>query len=627
MPPSPPRPSSSKAGLAAALLVALVLAAYVPGVWTAGFIWDDDHYVTDNAALHDAAGLRAIWLDPGSSPQYYPLVFTTFWLERQLCGDGPRAHHLVNVLLHGLGALLLWLVLWRLRVPGAWLAAALFALHPVQVESVAWITERKNVLSTLLYLGAALAYLRFARPEQHEALAEGSRRDWRLYGLSLLLFGGALLAKTVTATLPAALLLVIWWRRGTIQLRRDVLPLLPLLALGAAAGLHTAHLEASQVGAANIDWGLGPADRWVLAGRVIGFYLFKLAWPAEQIFVYPRWSVDAAIWWQHLFPLSVLTLIAALWLLRARLGRGPLTALLFFCGTLFPVLGFVNVYPMRFSWVADHFQYLATIGPLALLGAGLHALAARIEPRLRPGAVVLGATLLAALGGLTYTQCLVYRDAETLWRHTLAKNPDAWMAHNNLGLLLAKRGHHAQAKAHLRRAVVLEPSCFQCQTNLGAALGRDGRTAAAIALFRAAIAQEPRYHEAHLNLALALLRSGKPREAERHLRRVVALKPQDAQAHFELARLRVRSQPPDFEGARRHFGAAARARPGWAKAHNNLAAVLERLDRTTEAEASYRRALAAEPGYQRARINLARLLARTGREQEARALLADAPQP
>jgi Flp pilus assembly protein TadD len=601
------------------LLLAMVGAAYLPGVWDAGFVWDDDHYVSDNRDLRDADGLRRIWLEPTSSPQYYPLVFTSLWVERQLFGEGPRCHHVVNVLLHGLGTLLLWLVLRRLRVPGAWLGAALFALHPVQVESVAWITERKNVLSTLLYLGAALAYLRFAL--HSSSVEEAAPRRGLGYAIALLLFLGALLSKTVTATLPAALLLVLWWRRGTLRPRRDLLPLVPFFALGIVLALHTLHLEATHVGATGADWALGPADRWVLSGRVIGFYLLKLAWPADLSFVYPRWPVDATVWWQHLFPLAVVALLGSLWLLRARLGRGPLVALLFFCGSLLPVLGFFDVYPMRFSWVADHFQYLASIGPLALLGGGLHTVGTRFPPRLRWGWLALCGALLLTLGWLSLRQCAIYHDAETLWRTTLARSPQAWIAHNNLGLLLGRQGRDEEARRHIARAVALKPSCFQCLTNLGALQGRRGHTADAVALFREALRVEPRYAEAHLNLALALLRLGQPAEAQRHLRRTVALRPDDALAHFELGRLRMRARPPDLEAAQRHFAAAARGRPAWAQAHNNLAAVLERLGRTAAAEASYRRALVLDPGYARARKNLARLLERTGRAAEARALL------
>ncbi|HOW19171.1 MAG TPA: O-GlcNAc transferase, partial [Phycisphaerae bacterium] len=339
---------------AAAGLLLLALAVYIPAM-RGGFVWDDDDYVTENRTLRSLDGLGRIWFDIRATPQYYPLVFTSFWLEYHLWDSRPGGYHVVNILLHGTSAVLLWLVLRRLAVPGAWFAAAVFAVHPVHVESVAWITERKNVLSGVFYLSAALVWLRFAGLDCPRA-AEPRRRS--LYAIGLFLFACALLSKSVTASLPAALLLVLWWKRGRIA-RGDFLPLVPFFALGAVMGLITAWVERHHVGAEGAEWALSAAERCLIAGRALWFYAAKLIWPVRLTFIYPRWPIDSGVWWQYLYPIAAVAAIGLLWGLRRRIGRGPLVAVLFFAITLAPALGFFDVYPMRYSFVADHFQYHA----------------------------------------------------------------------------------------------------------------------------------------------------------------------------------------------------------------------------------------------------------------------------
>ncbi len=353
------------------LIVLLVFLAYLPALH-GGFVWDDDAWTTNLSALfQDPSGLRSIWLRPTALQQYYPLSGTTFWLDYQLWEFWTTPYHVENVLLHALAALLFWRLLLRLRVPGAWLASALFALHPVMVESVAWITERKNVLSLVFYLGAWLAYGRYARyaesaasgrwpvtgPEKAtpvtdssgitrlpvEALANAGHPSL-FYGLAFLLFLGALLAKTTTFSLPAAILLIGWWQRGQIRWRADVLPTLPFFALALGLCALTAWLEKHHVGAQGSDFTLTFPQRCLVAGRAFWFYLGKLFWPADLCFVYPRWQPDPGVWWQWLFPATAIGSLFTLWLARGRIGRGPATALFYFVGTLFPVLGFMNVY-------------------------------------------------------------------------------------------------------------------------------------------------------------------------------------------------------------------------------------------------------------------------------------------
>src|SRR5688572_21356693 len=311
------------------VLLAMTLIAYLPA-FRAGFIWDDPDYVVNNATLRSLDGLRQIWFVPRATPQYYPLVHTSFWIEYQLWGLNPSGYHAVNVLLHALASILLWRVLKLLEVPGAWLAAGIFALHPVHVESVAWVTERKNVLSGVFYLASALAFLHF------EETAE-PRRRWRFYAMSLLLFVVALLSKTVTASLPAAILLVAWWKRGRVTWR-DLMPLIPFFVTGVALALRTAQFEREHVGASGAEFDFTWAERILIAGRAAWFYAWKLIAPVNLSFIYPRWTIDDRAAAQYAFPIAAIALVMTLALLRRRIGLGALVAVLFFGGTLVPAL-------------------------------------------------------------------------------------------------------------------------------------------------------------------------------------------------------------------------------------------------------------------------------------------------
>ena len=255
------------------------------------------------------------------------MVHTTYWIEYHLWGHHPAGYHLINILLHGLNAILIWKILQFLQVPGSLLAALLFALHPVHVESVAWITERKNTLSGLFYLLSAWCYLRtmLRPPEEKPSKA--------LYFASLLLFGAALLSKSVTATLPAALLLVVTWKRRRFN-PRDLLPVLPMVIAVIPMAMVTAWVEKNIVGTMYVNWDLSLLDRFLIAGRASWFYAAKLLLPLKLTFIYPRWNIDPGIWWQRLFPLTAVGLVGICWWQRQRLGTGTLVAVLFFGGTL-----------------------------------------------------------------------------------------------------------------------------------------------------------------------------------------------------------------------------------------------------------------------------------------------------
>jgi tetratricopeptide (TPR) repeat protein len=558
-------------------LVCLVIVAYLPAL-RCGFIWDDDVYVTENLVLRDLAGLGHIWLTPAATPQYYPLVHTSFWLEYHFWGLAPLGYHLVNVLLHGLAAWLLYRILSRLRVPGAWLAAAIFALHPVQVESVVWVTERKNVLSAVFYFASALAYLHFSPLEETDTSV---KPRWKWHGLAMLFFIAALLSKTVACSLPAALLLARWWKRGRLRWA-DVWPLMPFFVAGACLGLVTAWAEKNRVGAEGSEWALTFAQRFLIAGRALWFYAGKLVWPTSLTFVYPRWKINAAAWWQWLFPAAAAGVVAALWTMRRRLGRGPLAAVLLFIGTLSPALGFINVYPMRFSFVADHFQYLASVGLITLF-----AVWASRWPR---WTVPL---LLAVLAVLTWRQIDMYRNPETLWRTTLTRNPDALLADNGLGVILLGKGQAEEAAAHFRKVLAVQPDYIEASCNWGLVLFQNGQIDEAAAQFQRALEIEPNYDLAHNGIGCVLLRRGQVDEAMAHFQKALDLNPVNVQARLNLGLALERKGRIDEAVAQ--FQKCLVVDPACAPAHANLGGILVKKGRVEDGIAHYQAALQLQP--------------------------------
>ncbi len=507
------------------------MVVYLPAI-NGGILWDDDMHVTQ-PHLQSAGGLYRIWFEIGATLQYYPLLHTVFWIEHKLWGDATLGYHLTNVLLHTVDALLVAWILRRLKIPGAYLAAAVFALHPIQAESVAWITEQKNTLSGLFYLGSLLAYLDFDQSRKRSS-----------YGWAIGLFLLGVLTKTVIATLPGALLVIFWWRRGRLSWRRDVLPLAPFFVLGAGGGLITAWWELQINKCFGPDFTFTPVERCLIAGRTAWFLLGKLLWPTRLTFIYPRWEINAAAWWQYAFPLGAAALLAALWLIRRR-SRAPLAAALFYGGTLFPMLGFFNLYTFVFSFVANHYQYLAGLGPIVLASAGAALLLTRWRLWNRPGGYVLCLVPLAILAGLTRQQSEMYRDAETLYRQTLAENPDCWMACNNLGKILFDLRRIDEAMVYHRKALQIKPDDALAHHNLGMCFACKGDYDEAIACYRRALELAPNYANAHNDLGGLLLRQGEFDEAAVHFSKAMELAPKDpsvrrnrefAVAHRDAAR-------------------------------------------------------------------------------------------
>ena len=579
--------------LRALLLVSAVFLAYQT-VWHAGFIWDDDAHLTANRCIVGPLGLKEIWTSAAAN--YFPLVLTNFWVQHALWGLAPLPYHLVNIGMHAGCALLLWRVLRRLGVRGAWLGAAIWALHPVQVESVTWISELKNTQSCLFFLLAIEFFLRWVG-------AEGFKTGRWYYALAVLGALLAILSKPSTVMLPVVLGLCWWWQTGRWRWRQTV-ALLPFFLLSTLASGWTVWEQQFHSGALGAEWNLSWGGRLIVAGKVVWFYLGKLLWPHPLTFVYARWQIDATHALAYLPLLAILVL--GLWLWRQRHGwlRPEFFAAAYFFVSLFPVLGFFNIYFTRYSYVSDHFQYLASIGPAALAGAGLASLATRRELR-----AALSGFLLLALGCLSWRQGVDYVDDATLWRATLRRNPDCWLAHNNLAVLLTA-GQPDTAIAHLEQALRLKPDYPEAHYNLGNALSAKDRWTDAIAHYESALRLKPDYLMAHCNLGNALLRIGQVPGAIAHYTAALRIDPTYADAHYNLGNACFQSGR--FPEAISHYEQALQLRPNFAEAHANLGNVLLQTGRTLEAIAHYRQALQLKPDFAEALASLGEAHAKLG---------------
>ena len=547
------------------ILAVVTMLAYQPA-WHGGLLWDDDANIA-SPELRSLDGLRRIWFEPRATQQYYPLLYSSYWLQQRFWGDSPTGYHLVNLLLH-IGCVVLVLKILRLlRIPGAELATIVFALHPVNVETVAWITERKKTLSGVFGLAATLWYLKFD---------EGRSR--RSYALALGLFLLGLLSKTAIVTLPLALLVIFWWKRDAISWRRDVVPLIPFFFLSAAAGLMTSWVEYGNIGYKASTLAFSPVDRCLIAGRAFWFQLGKVLWPSNLMFVYPRWEINAAVGWQYLFPLAVLGLLGILWSLR-RWSRAPLAGVLVYIFLLLPSLGFLNIYFFFYSFVSDHWQYLACLGIITPCSSGIVLLAGQ----LKSWQVWLERATTLLLAGvlflLTWQQSRMYTNVETLYRTTIARNPACWMAYNNLGNILYQANRIPEAMDLFKQALRIKPAV--AHYSLGNALVLTGRTSEAIDQYEQALRINPNYAEVHNNLGNALLLTGRTSEAIDQYKQALWINPNYADAHNNLGA--ALGQMGQISEAIEQVKAALRIRPNFIHAQDNLIK-LEGLQKTTPAK-------------------------------------------
>ena len=506
------------------VIIAACFVAYIPAI-KSGFIWDDDVYVTNNPLLTAPHGLYRIWFAMFDSPaQYVPFVYTTictiFWIEHQLWGFNPMGYHAVNVAIHITNALLLWLVLRRLSIPGAWFASAVFALHPVQVESVAWITELKNTLMFFFLLLSVLCWMEFA-------LFQRSGR--KAYVYSLLLYALALFSKTTACMFPAVIIFILWFKRRPLTAKRW-LQAVPFVAIGIGMGLMAMWRE-KRLGTGDLNLGLGLADKFLIAGRALWFYICKLFWPTNLTFSYSRWHIDPTEIWQYAWPVAFLLVLAIAYLWRKRLGLAPLAALLFFALILFPMLGFFSLYTFVYTFAADHYQYVACIGPIALVAAGGERISRRLGTSGRIVIFSAAGILLLTLGVLTWRQSRIYANEQTLWSDTLNKNPDSWLAHTRIMAELLGQGKLEDAKYHAEQKIKLssytkaiKPSIYAAgYTKLANIYEAQGKLDYAVKYYQQSLEIDDNSSFTHYGLAAVLDKQGNYEMAKLHLRRVVEI--------------------------------------------------------------------------------------------------------
>ena len=621
--------------LLAFFLAASTLLAYQP-VWHGHPIWDDWRHLT-KAELASMSGLIRIWLEPGITQRFDPLVDTAFWIENKLWGTAPLGYHLVSITCHVGTALLLVAVLRRLHIKGAWLAAAIFALHPVCAESVAWISELKNTMSGVFFLGTILAYLRF-----DEARTPSS------YAMAMGLFLGALLSKTTTVVWPIAMIAIMWWKRGALSWKRDVLPLIPFAGLTLFDGWVALGIERDAVGNAMRELQFSLAQRLVIAGHACWFYLGKLLWPVGLCPIYPRWQIDHLRGVDYLYPIGVLVLLVVSWAQRKR-SRAPAAALLFFVGVLSPLLGIFSFSYQRYSFVADHFQYLASLGVITLAAAGGVWLRERWRLVPRFAGIALCVAVLATLAVLTREHSRAFADLGAFARTTLAGNPDSWVArdhlglvltsegklteaidlfnqvlranpkyglgHYNLGCALQSQGRIEEAVQQYQQAIEWQPDLVRPRYNLGCILASRGRLAEAIKQYQDALRLEPYASEVRNNLGIALASSGNLDEAIGQFQRAIELRPDFAEAHVNLGHaLAIRT---NFAQAITQYEEALRFDPKNASDHYDLAIALANSGDLAQATDQFREAARLNPDLPDVHTALAKVLEKQGLRDEA----------
>ncbi|HVM47716.1 MAG TPA: tetratricopeptide repeat protein [Candidatus Acidoferrum sp.] len=561
--PAAPRQERGTLVLGGAAIFLLAFAAYWPAL-RGQFVWDDIMLVQGNPLVTGHLGLGSIWFRTD-----FPLANVALWAQWQLWGDHPAGYHAVNVLLHIVGAIMLWRVLARLRIPGGWLAAVLFTVHPVCAASVAWVSELKNTLSLPFYLLSVWLFVGFEERQTEGQKAQAAGR----YLLSLGAFLLALLSKTSTVMLPVVLLGCAWWQRGRITIR-DLVRTGPFLLLSLAFGVMTVRFQAhgaivnATVQSENF-WG-----RLAGAGTALWFYLGKALLPLHLSMIYPRWSINPVSPAAHLPLLLWCGLLGLCWWFRQGLGRHVLFGLGCFTVNLLPVNGLLNMYFLALSRVSDHFDYLPLTAIAALAAAGLCRLPGTLMLRIGGGALVLALSLLTA------QRAQVFATEEALWRDTLDRNPDAWIAHANLGWILADQRKYDEAISHLDASLKLNPNNAQAHCNLGRVLSLQGRFAEAQGQFQAALKLKPSDAAIRRSYASALADEGKKEAAIGELREALRLRP-DAETRIQLAGLL--QQAGQGRAAASEYRQALRRQPGSVEALSNLAWLL-----ATSSDASLR---------------------------------------
>ena len=612
-----------------ALIAIAAFVAYFPSI-NGEFILDDDKLVTANAIIKASDGLWRFWCTTEAA-DYWPMTNTTFWIEWRLWGINPAGYHVTNLILHIAEALLIWIILRKLSIPGAIFAALIFAVHPVNVESVAWISQRKNTMAMLFFLLSILWYLKaemqsahgchahapLGHDRQHGCHAHACRVHDRQtmaiywYWLSLTAFLLAMLSKGSVVVLPVLLLGIVWWLRPLTK--RDLARTAPFFAVALVLGIVNVWFQ--RHGNEAVIRVVSPIERLLGAGGVVWFYLYKALLPIDLAFIYPQWNIKAGnwLWWLPLLAALIVTTVLVWY--RMSWSRPFLFAWVFFCAALVPVMGFTDVGFMIHSLVADHYQHIAIIGVIALASAGFGSWHRRAQGGVYWAATVAAIAAVGILMFLTWRQSGLYRDPMTLYQATLEKNPDCWIAHNNLGLSMSDPNRLQEIIDHYRQAIRLKPDYADAHNNLGVALIQIGRIQEATEQFLLALRIKPDYSEAHNNMGYILLRTGQVTEAEEHLRRAVSLKPDYPKALNNLGTVLLNTGR--LEEAAKCFEQTLRLDPNYSDAENNLGVILTQTDRPEEAIKHYEQALRLNPKFSEAHNNLGSVLSKVGRFPEA----------
>lgn len=609
------------------VLGVLVVASYLPALW-GELVWDD-FLLTKLKAVSSWKGIWKLWFDPATAylqrdaveGHYWPLLYTTFWLEHKLWGFHPMGYHALNLLLHFVNTALLWRLLLRLGVPGAFFAAAVFAVHPLHVESVAWVISRKDLLSALFYLTAFFMWIRFIEEPRPKR-----------YVSALLLFAAALLCKSVAITLPAALLIWQWWKEGRIT-PKGLLRVVPFFLVGLVVGGFDIWFYKSKTALA-FDYSI--YERVLIASRALWFYLEKLLWPTDLAVIYPRWEIDATDPLGWVYVVAAVAVAATLWIMCRRVGRGPLACALFFAVTLSPTLGFVDYSYMGHSFVADRFQYLAGIGVIVFFAAAAVRVADRLSPVGNRAAKIAALALLALLGVATWNQTGIYKNEVSLFKHVISFNPASWAAHQNVGMALLRLNEFEEAEGSLRRSLEIFPLNPKAFRNLGEALKGQERYEESLKWYRAAAGFEPDEPLNHLGMGTVFFHLGRYPEATSSMKRALELQPDlstasrvhalvgqgfrkmgrhgEADKHFDLSvKLGMETNPRDpgvlfsraedlrgrklYEESLKWYRSAIEIDPDFALAYAGMGDSLYQMGRYPEAVSSIKRALELQPDF------------------------------
>jgi len=583
------------------VLIFAIILAYLP-IWRAGFIWDDDTIVTANPVVVGPLGLKEIWTT--SAARFYPLVLSTFWLEHAVWGLAPLPFHLVNILWHAANAVVLWRVLRNLEARGAWLGAALWALHPVQVESVAWVSEMKNTESCLPYL---LTILFFVKGLKAESEASQNNANWN-YLIALLCSALAMVSKSSTLLMPVVLVLCACWVKRRCSWR-DMVKVVPILLMCIVVGLivkHVAYLN----GGNELHWSQSWQERVAMAGHIFWFYLGKLIWPSPLLTYYSLWKIDSGAWISYWPSAAIVIAVLILWLGRRTWSGAWFYAFAYYLIMLLPVMGLFSMTGFRYSVVEDHLQYLACMGPLALAGAGLARLADFVSSKRQLLQPALCAGLLLMLGTISWRQSLNYQSEKTLWIYNMAENPASWAAYNGLGFILGKEGKEDEAITLLRKSLEINPTYAVTHFNLGLALTQKGQTEEAIVEYQTSLALDPDNAEAHIKLGEALFQKGRTDEAVEQYHKAIEINSLAFWAYNDLGLVLVQNGRADE--AIIQYQKALEINPAFLSARNNLGVILFQEGRVTEAIAQYKQALEIDPSCKETHTNLGLAFAQMG---------------